>query len=107
MNTTVSDPDSATFYLYAYNPADPIGTQIGSAIGTVTVANIISAGTFEAYISGEDIYQYNLISSLSSISLSANTDYAIVMTHFGRQPGCWVGGSPIWKRAAITANLTP
>jgi hypothetical protein len=82
VNQVTSGSDTATFYLYSYSPGD-LGSQIGGAIATVTAAEITSAGTLKTLVnvSGgyENIYQYNLISSLSTIDLTANTDYAIVM----------------------------
>jgi hypothetical protein len=90
VNQNVSGADTATFYLYSFPGANiSAGAQIGNAIATVTAAQIES-GTPVGYGSGNDIYQYNLINSLSSYVLAANTAYAIVMmTSSGSQDVGW------------------
>lgn len=92
VNATVSNPDTATFYLYSFPGGDiTAGAQIGSAIATVTAAQIES-GTPVGYSSNNtsNIFQVDLISSLSSYHLDANTAYAIVMmTSNGSQDVGW------------------
>jgi len=92
VNKNVSGADTETFYLYTYPDAMIVdGEQIGPAIATVTAAEIES-GTPVGYSANNtsDIYQYNLISSLSSYDLTSNTDYAIVMmTSSGSQDVGW------------------
>ena len=92
INENVSGADTATFYLYTFPGANiTAGKQIGPAIATVTAAEIES-GTPVGYVANNssDIYQYTLISSLSSYSLAANTAYAIVMmTSGGSQDVGW------------------
>jgi hypothetical protein len=92
INKTVSNPDTATFYLYSFPGANiAAGEQIGPAIATVTAAEIES-GAPVGYSSNNssDIYQYTLISSLSSYHLAVNTAYAIVMmTSSGSQDVGW------------------
>lgn len=81
VNTNVSSPDTATFYLYSFPGANiTAGAQIGSAIATVTAAQI-EGSTPVGYSSNNssDIYQYTLINSLSTYNLAASTPYAIVM----------------------------
>jgi hypothetical protein len=91
--TSPSNPDTAAFYLYSYSPGS-LGTQIGGALATVTAGEISGVGTYEGTVdpSGgyENIYQYDLIAGPSSIILSPNTDYAIVMvTSSGSQEIGW------------------
>ena len=92
VNTVVSGADTETFYLYTFPNMDITqGEQIGPAIATVTAAEI-EGGTPVGYTANNtsDIYQYNLISSLSSYDLAANTYYAIVMmTSSGSQDVGW------------------
>ncbi len=92
VNENVSGADTATFYLYTFPNMDITqGEQVGPAIATVTAAEI-KTGTQAGYTANNssDIYQYNLISSLSSYDLAAGTYYAIVMmTSNGSQDVGW------------------
>ncbi len=84
LSTLPTHPDVETFYLYSYTGADiSKGQQIGPAIATVTAGQITASGRSLQSVSSGGVYQYTLISSLSSYVLDPNTTYAIVMMTSG------------------------